>query len=202
MATLRTLRCPLPPLIPPHPPAGQGHRRDGDILHRRARRRHAHAHVVRCQRWGGPQACVAAEPGLPGPAPAPPRAPGRPAACPRMLLSSPAHTHPPTHPTRRCGTDYENEKSRSCSSYFNMLYEVGRSGGRGALGGAPGAQAAWRPALRALAPNARFRPSAAPRCPAQYVKVGIADPSIHWIDLGASRRSAKTAIGFTGHPVR
>ncbi len=23
-----------------------------------------------------------------------------------------------------CGTDYENEKSRSCSSYFNMLYEV------------------------------------------------------------------------------
>lgn len=23
-----------------------------------------------------------------------------------------------------CGTDYENEKSRSCSTYFNMLYEV------------------------------------------------------------------------------
>lgn len=23
-----------------------------------------------------------------------------------------------------CGTDYENEKSRQCSSYFNMLYEV------------------------------------------------------------------------------
>lgn len=36
----------------------------------------------------------------------------------------------------------------------------------------------------------------------QYVKVGIADPAINWIDLGASRRSAKTAIGFTGHPVR
>lgn len=36
----------------------------------------------------------------------------------------------------------------------------------------------------------------------QYVKVGIADPTINWIDLGASRRSAKTAIGFTGYPVR
>lgn len=23
-----------------------------------------------------------------------------------------------------CGTDYENENSRKCSSYFNMLYEV------------------------------------------------------------------------------
>lgn len=56
-----------------------------------------------------------------------------------------------------CGTDYENEKSRQCSSYFNMLYE--------------------------------------------YVKIGIADPTIQWIDLGASRRSAKVAIGFTGHPV-
>ena len=60
--------------------------------------------------------------GLP---PAPPPARARPRACPRTLLSSPAHTHPPpTRPTRRCGTDYENEKSRSCSSYFNMLYEV------------------------------------------------------------------------------
>jgi hypothetical protein len=41
-------------------------------------------------------------------------------------------------------------------------------------------------------------------CPAvlQYVKIGIADPTINWIDLGASRRSAKTAIGFTGYPVR
>lgn len=56
-----------------------------------------------------------------------------------------------------CGTAYDNEKSRTCSSYFNMLYE--------------------------------------------YVRVGIADPSINWIDLGASRRSAKTAIGFTGYPV-
>lgn len=36
----------------------------------------------------------------------------------------------------------------------------------------------------------------------QYVKIGIADPAINWIDLGASRRSAKTAIGFTGYPVR
>ena len=36
----------------------------------------------------------------------------------------------------------------------------------------------------------------------QYVKIGIADPTIQWIDLGASRRSAKTAIGFTGYPVR
>jgi len=33
------------------------------------------------------------------------------------------------------------------------------------------------------------------------VKIGIADPAINWIDLGASRRSAKTAIGFTGYPV-
>lgn len=56
-----------------------------------------------------------------------------------------------------CGTNYDNEKSRSCSTYFNMLYE--------------------------------------------YVKIGIADPTIQWIDLGASRRSAKTAIGFTGYPV-
>ncbi|EFN59064.1 expressed protein [Chlorella variabilis] len=56
-----------------------------------------------------------------------------------------------------CGTDYDNEKSRQCSSYFNMLYE--------------------------------------------YVKIGIADPTINWIDLGASRRSAKVAIGFTGYPV-
>jgi hypothetical protein len=23
-----------------------------------------------------------------------------------------------------CGTDYENENSRKCASYFNMLYEV------------------------------------------------------------------------------
>lgn len=36
----------------------------------------------------------------------------------------------------------------------------------------------------------------------QYVKVGIADPGINWIDLGASRRTAKSAIGFTGYPVR
>lgn len=41
-----------------------------------------------------------------------------------------------------------------------------------------------------------------PPCLPQYVKVGIADPTINWIDLGASRRSAKTAIGFTGYPVR
>lgn len=33
------------------------------------------------------------------------------------------------------------------------------------------------------------------------MKIGIADPAINWIDLGASRRSAKTAIGFTGYPV-
>ena len=25
-----------------------------------------------------------------------------------------------------CGTDYENENSRKCASYFNMLYEVRR----------------------------------------------------------------------------
>ena len=41
-----------------------------------------------------------------------------------------------------------------------------------------------------------------PRPALQYVKIGIADPTINWIDLGASRRSAKVAIGFTGYPVR
>ena len=35
-----------------------------------------------------------------------------------------------------CGTDYDNEKSRSCSSYFNMLYEVCSGGGSGGGGGA------------------------------------------------------------------
>jgi hypothetical protein len=32
-----------------------------------------------------------------------------------------------------CGTDYDNEKSRACASYFNMLYEVraGSAGGGG-----------------------------------------------------------------------
>lgn len=34
------------------------------------------------------------------------------------------------------------------------------------------------------------------------MRVGISDPAINWVDLGASRRSAKTAIGFTGYPVR
>ncbi|KDD72317.1 hypothetical protein H632_c3522p0, partial [Helicosporidium sp. ATCC 50920] len=56
-----------------------------------------------------------------------------------------------------CGTDYENELAKKCSTYFNMLYE--------------------------------------------FVKVAIADPKINWVDLGASRRQAKTSIGFTGYPI-
>ena len=55
-----------------------------------------------------------------------------------------------------CGTDYENELNRTCSTYFNMLYE--------------------------------------------YIRVGIEDPGINWVDLGASRRTAKTAIGFHPYP--
>jgi len=119
-----------------------------------------------------------------------------------------------------CGTDYDNEKSRSCSSYFNMLYEVRRlSGGRG-VGSGEGEERALR-AWRGFADGrtcsaagllqcrgqphtgTHLEPSRAAllACP-QYVKIGIADPTIHWIDLGASRRSAKTAIGFTGYPVR
>jgi hypothetical protein len=119
-----------------------------------------------------------------------------------------------------CGTDYDNEKSRSCSSYFNMLYEVGRrrsTGGTGAQGpcGAPAAAQLAAVALHAACYRAQ-PPEPVPRdavpsvlsgswCPPispQYVKVGIADPTINWVDLGASRRSAKTAIGFTGYPVR
>lgn len=33
------------------------------------------------------------------------------------------------------------------------------------------------------------------------MRVAIADPSIRWVDLGASRRQAKTSIGFKGYPV-
>jgi hypothetical protein len=51
--------------------------------------------------------------------------------------------------------------------------------------------------------NPGDNPQSCPILPAwQYVKIGIADPTINWVDLGASRRSAKTAIGFTGYPVR
>jgi hypothetical protein len=55
-----------------------------------------------------------------------------------------------------CGTDYDNELNRTCSTYFNMLYN--------------------------------------------YVRIGIEDPTINWIDLGASRRTAKVAIGFNPYP--
>lgn len=126
-----------------------------------------------------------------------------------------------------CGTDYDNEKSRSCSSYFNMLYEVLRCGQDAALCRAPAVPAASSVAALGTAKDSSrsghsgdavrcssdARPAAQAfplplHCPppflsrAQYVKVGIADPEINWVDLGASRRSAKTAIGFTGHPVR
>ena len=50
-------------------------------------------------------------------------------------------------------------------------------------------------------PAATVHPPGPPPARPQYVKIGIADPTINWIDLGASRRSAKTAIGFTGYPV-
>lgn len=55
-----------------------------------------------------------------------------------------------------CGTDYENDLNRTCSTYFNMLYA--------------------------------------------YVEIAIADPGINWVDLGASRRTAKMAIGFQPYP--
>lgn len=35
----------------------------------------------------------------------------------------------------------------------------------------------------------------------EYVRMAIADPEINWVDLGASRRQAKTSIGFEGYPV-
>lgn len=33
-----------------------------------------------------------------------------------------------------------------------------------------------------------------------YVEYAILDPQINWVDLGASHRKAKTAIGFTPYP--
>lgn len=35
----------------------------------------------------------------------------------------------------------------------------------------------------------------------EFVRVAIEDPSIKWVDLGASRRQAKTSIGFKGYPI-
>jgi hypothetical protein len=55
-----------------------------------------------------------------------------------------------------CGTDYSNELNRTCSTYFNMLYN--------------------------------------------YVRIAIEDPKFNWVDLGASRRTAKMAIGFNPYP--
>lgn len=34
----------------------------------------------------------------------------------------------------------------------------------------------------------------------EFVRIAIADPEVNWVDLGATRRTAKTAIGFTGYP--
>jgi hypothetical protein len=33
-----------------------------------------------------------------------------------------------------------------------------------------------------------------------YVGLAIADPEINWLDLGASRRSVKTSMGFKPYP--
>lgn len=121
---------------------GQGHGCTGHVLHRRAGRRHTHAHVVR---WAGGHAAAAGMRwvGMCG---------GWLTGWRMALLGHAQHNHNHydhqgclpssicSHPTRppitqkelhhhhlyRCGTDYDNEKSRSCSSYFNMLYEVGR----------------------------------------------------------------------------
>lgn len=67
-----------------------------------------------------------------------------------------------------CGTDYENEKSRSCSSYFNMLYEAslasagvleaGTTCGRVAAGWLPRHAVGWLPhpaASSLLSPSRR-----------------------------------------------
>ncbi|GAB4819106.1 hypothetical protein N2152v2_006152 [Parachlorella kessleri] len=35
----------------------------------------------------------------------------------------------------------------------------------------------------------------------EYFKIAIADPAINWVDLGATRRTAKTSIGCEGYPV-
>lgn len=56
-----------------------------------------------------------------------------------------------------CGTDYDNELSRKCATYFIMLYE--------------------------------------------FFRIAIEDPVINWVDLGASRRSVKEALGCKGYPV-
>ena len=34
-----------------------------------------------------------------------------------------------------------------------------------------------------------------------YVKLAMADAAVRWVDLGATRRTAKTAIGFVPHPM-
>lgn len=55
-----------------------------------------------------------------------------------------------------CGTDYENDLNRACSTYFNILYS--------------------------------------------FVDKAIGDPNVNWVDLGASHRKAKQAIGFSPYP--
>lgn len=55
-----------------------------------------------------------------------------------------------------CGTDYENELNRTCSTYFNILYS--------------------------------------------FIDRAISDPKVNWVDLGASHRKAKMAIGFSPYP--
>ena len=93
---------------------------------------------------------------------------------------------------------------------------VTRVGGWGPLGkrrrpGSRGAQRCRRqPAGASRPPRARQKHplplywvvTTHPLLPPQFVKVGIADPAIAWVDLGASHRAAKTSIGFAGHPVR
>lgn len=78
-------------------------------------------------------------------------------AAPKLITFCTGVRHGDTLMPMWCGTDYDNELQRKCSTYFNLLYE--------------------------------------------FFKVAIADPEVDWVDLGATRRTAKMSIGCEGYPV-